>query len=67
MKVCSSKKEDIQAFTDADHASDPVDRKSIRGYVFTIFGGAVCFSSTKKRSVAGSTTKVEYTALSLAS
>lgn len=38
-----SKKEDIQAFADADHASDPVDRKSIRGYVFTILGGAIFF------------------------
>ena len=63
----TSKKEDMQAFADADHASDPVDRKSIRGYVFTISGGAVCFNSTKQRSVAGSTTEAEYIALSLAS
>ena len=63
----TSKKGDLQAFADADHASDPVDRKSIRGYVFTISGGAVCFSSTKQRSVAGSTTEAEYIALSLAS
>ena len=63
----TSKKGDMQAFADADHASDPIDRKSIRGYVFTISGGAVCFSSTKQRSVAGSTTEAEYIALSLAS
>lgn len=57
----------MQVFADADHASNPIDRKSIRGYVFTISGGAVCFSSTKQRSVAGSTTEAKYVALSLAS
>ena len=62
----TSKKEDMQAFADADHASDPVDRVSICGYVFTISGGAVCFNSTKQRSVAGSTMEAEYIALSLA-
>ena len=63
----TSKKGNMQAFADVDHASDPIDRKSIRGYVFTIFGSAICFSSTKQRSVAGSTTEAEYIALSLAS
>lgn len=57
----------MQAFADADHALDPIDWKPICGYVFTILGGAVCFSSTKQRSVAGSTTEAEYVALSLAS
>lgn len=42
----TSKKGDMQVFADADHASDPIDRKSIRGYVFTVLGDAVCFSST---------------------
>ena len=36
----TSKKKEMQAFSDADHASDPVDRKSIREYVFTILRGA---------------------------
>lgn len=62
-----SKKEEMQAFSDADHASDPTDRKSIRGFVLNIMGGAVCFNSTKQRSVAGSTTEAEYIALSMAS
>ena len=57
----------MQAFSDADHASDLIDGKSIRGFAFTIMGGAVCFNSTKQRSVAGSTTEAEYIALSLAS
>lgn len=63
----TSKRDDMQAFSDADHASDPVDRKSVRGYVFMISGGAVCYSSTKQRSVAGSTAEAEYIALSMAS
>ncbi len=63
----TSKNEEMQAFSEADHASDPTDRKSIRGFVFTIMGGAVCFKSTKQISVVGSTTEAEYFALSLAS
>lgn len=63
----TSKKEDMQAFSDADHASDPSDRKSIRGCVFTISGGVVCFNNTKQGSVAGSTIEAEYIPLSIAS
>ena len=63
----TSKKEEMQAFSDADHASDPTDRKSIQGFVFTIMCWAVGFNSTKQRSVAGSTTEAEYIALSMAS
>ena len=62
----TSKKEDMQAFSDVDYASDPSDKKSIRGFVFTIMGEVVCFNSTKQRSVAGSTTETEYIVLSLA-
>ena len=62
----TSKKEEMQAISDADHASDPTDRKSIRGFVFTIISGAIFFNSTKQRSVAVSTTEAEYIALSLA-
>lgn len=57
----------MQAFLDANHASNPTDRKSISGYVFTISGGTVCFNSTKQRFVAGSTTKAKYIVLSLVS
>ncbi len=58
----TSKKEEIQAFSDAHHASDPIDGKSIRGFVFTIMGGAVCINSTKQRSEAGSIIEAEYIA-----
>ena len=63
----TSKKGDLQVFTDADYTSDPVDRKSIRGYIFTIFSSAVCFGGIKQRSVAGSIIEAEYIALSLVS
>ncbi len=56
----------MQAFFDADHASDPIDRKLIQGFVFTIMDKAVCFNDTKQRSVAGSTTEAELIALSIA-
>ena len=63
----TSKKEEMQAFSDADHTSDPKDRKSIQGFVSTIISRAVFFNNTKQRSFAGSTTEAEYIALSLAS
>ncbi len=55
----TSKKEEMQAISHADHASDPTDRKSIRGFVFTIISGAIFFNSTKQRSVAVSSTEAE--------
>ena len=57
----------MQAFADADHVSDLVDQISIRGYIFTISGSAICFHSTKQRFVASFTMEAEYIALSLVS
>ena len=61
------KKEDLQTFADKNHILDPVNWKSICRYIFIISDGAVYFSSTKYRFIAGSTPKVEYIAFSLAS
>jgi Reverse transcriptase (RNA-dependent DNA polymerase)/gag-polypeptide of LTR copia-type len=55
---------DTLAFSDSDHAADPRDRKSIKGFVFMVYGGAVSFSSCKLKSVARSTAEAEYIALS---
>jgi len=55
---------DTMAFSDSDHAADPRDRKSIKGFVFMVYGGAVSFSSCKLKSVARSTAEAEYIALS---
>ena len=51
--------EEINIFCDADWAGGS-DRKSTSGYVITITGGAVAWSSKKQASVALSTAEAEY-------
>src|SRR6202166_5081447 len=51
---------DLNIFCDADWASDTTDRKSISGYMITMAGGAVSWSSKKQTSVALSTAEAEY-------
>jgi len=53
---------DFNIFCDADWASDASDHKSISGYVITMAGGAVSWSSKKQTSVALSTAEAEYIA-----
>jgi transposase InsO family protein len=54
--------EDINIFCDADWASDATDRKSISGFVITMAGGAISWSSKKQATVALSTAEAEYVA-----
>jgi hypothetical protein len=54
--------EDINIFCDADWASDATDRKSISGFVLTMAGGAISWSSKKQATVALSTAEAEYVA-----
>ena len=49
--------------TDADWASDTVDRKSISGYSFFFEGSLVSWSAVKQKSVALSSTEAEYYAI----
>ena len=56
--------DDINIYCDADWASDS-DWKSISGYVITIAGGAIAWSSKKQNTVAPSTPEAEYIAHSL--
>ena len=49
-------------YVDADWASDPNDRRSITGYVFTLAGTAISWSSKRQHSVALSSTEAEYMA-----
>ena len=42
----------VQAFCDADWASDKADRKSFSGYVFTLAGAAISWSSRRQQSTA---------------
>ena len=50
---------DVNIYCDADWASH-ADRKSVSGYVVTIAGGDVAWSSKKQNSVALSTAEAEY-------
>lgn len=52
---------ELDMFCDADWASN-ADRKSVSGFVFTLAGGAVAWSSKKQTSVALSTAEAEYVA-----
>ena len=50
--------------SDADWASDVIDRKSISGYSFFFQGSLVSWSAVKQKSIALSSTEAEYYALS---
>jgi hypothetical protein len=58
---------DIHGFVDADWAGDLDRRRSTRGYVFNLFGGAISWMSKIQVVVALSTTKYEYMASTHAS
>ena len=53
---------DIRGFFDADSGGDIDQRRSISGYVFSLFGGAVSWISKRQSVVALSTTEAEYMA-----
>lgn len=58
------KEANIVAYTDADWAGDPIDRKSFSGYVTLFAGGATSWSSKKQTMTALSTTEAEFVAIS---
>jgi len=53
----------LVAFSDADHAANKDDRRSITGSVITFANGPVAWSSKQQSSVALSSTEAEYMAL----
>ncbi|CAN6726258.1 unnamed protein product [Malus baccata var. baccata] len=55
---------DIKAFSDADWASDPNDRRSTTGLIVYLGGNPISWSSKKQQTVSKSSTEAEYRALS---
>ncbi|KAL5701529.1 gibberellin 2beta-dioxygenase [Ranunculus cassubicifolius] len=55
-----------QGYCDADFAGDLDERKSTSGYVFTLGGGAISWSSKKQGCVARSTMEAEFISCSAA-
>ena len=53
----------LHAFSDANWAGDPIDRRSITGYCFLIGSSLISWRSKKQTFVARSNTKAEYRAL----
>jgi hypothetical protein len=53
----------LEGYSDSDWASDKATRKSITGYVFTLQGAAISWSSKQQSTRALSSTEAEYTAL----
>jgi hypothetical protein len=56
----------LLGYCDADWAGDVSDRKSVSGYVFTLGGAAITWSSKKQATVATSSTEAEYIAMATA-
>ena len=53
----------LHAFSDADWAGDPTDRKSTIGYCFLLSSSLISWRSKKQTFVAHSSTEAEYCAL----
>ena len=53
----------VEGYVDSDYAGCMDSRKSISGYVFTMFGTAISWKATLQKVVALSTTEAEYIAL----
>src|SRR5437762_2383101 len=56
----------LYGYSDSDFVRSRIDRKSVSGYVFLLNEVAVAYVSRKQTSVATSTTKAEYVAITTA-
>ena len=55
--------ENVVGYADSDYAGDLDKRRSMTGYVFTVFGCIVSWKATLQSTIALSTTEAEYMAL----
>lgn len=58
------KRKNVNAFCDADWASEVDARRSCTGYIFNMANGAISWKSARQKTVALSSTEAEYMALS---
>ena len=56
----------IKGYSDSDWAGDPITRRSTTGYLFSLNGGAISWSSKLQRTVAASSVEAEYQATAAA-
>jgi hypothetical protein len=60
-------KMELEVFVDSDFAGDPIDRKSVTGYVIKLAGAPIAWKSQKQTMVTTSTSEAELVALSTVS
>ena len=53
----------LVGFTDSDHGRDPMKRRSLTCYIFTLFGCAISWRASLQPTIALSTTEAEYMSL----
>ena len=53
----------VVGYVDSDYAGDLDKRRSLKGYIFTVFGCTISWKATLQSTVALSTTEAEYMAL----
>lgn len=53
----------LEGYSDAEWCGDHVDRRSVGGYVFKLYGGAISWQSKKQSTTAQSSTEAEYIAV----
>jgi len=51
---------DLRAYSDADHGSDPTDRKSVTGFCIFLSDSLISWKSKKQSTVSQSSTEAEY-------
>jgi hypothetical protein len=66
IKFNSDRHSVIELFSDADWGNSPDDRRSVTGYLSTLAGGVVTWSSKKQPTTALSSMEAEYMALASA-